>query len=425
MVNIDRKKAPNLGVINKLEFPPIERTTLLNGIAISKIEGCSQPVCNINIVIKRGAYLAKEVFIASATANLLCEGTKNYPGHKFAELLDFYGIITNSTVTLFETRISLRTLSKHINVAIMVLGEMILNPEFSTENFKLEMEQSKEGLKIANERVNYLAQKEFLQLLFGREHKYGRLNSIESLKNVKLSDIKGFHKEHYTASNFAIYLAGNVPENAVTLLNKTFGDLPIINSKEIAYEPVKDVTQHYSYIKKKDAKQSAIFIGKTLVPYSHEDFPAIYFLNVVLGGYFGSRLMTKLREEMGITYGINSYIIPRKESSELYISTEVKSEATEDGKEAIFQVISDLQEIEVGQDEIMNVRNYILGNLANLFDSSFSVTNQLLTLEYANSNLDNFNKIIEMTRTITPKMLKETAIKYLDKSQFVCAIAGS
>lgn len=424
MIKIDRTQAPALGEIKKLNFPPIVTTTLANGIDVSEVVGCSQPVCNISFVIKRGAYVAKEVFIASATANLLSEGTINHPGNKLPELLDYYGITVSPNATLYDTRITLRTLSKHIKVAIELLAEMILTPEFSEENFQVEIDQSSEGLKIANERVNYLAQKEFLKLLFGRHHKYGRLNSIDSLKKVTLADIKSFHKENYKPGYFKIYLSGDIPNNAVELLNSAFSFIESTPTEETHYESIEPVVEHYSYITKRDAKQSAIFMGKSLVAHNHADFPSLYFLNVVLGGYFGSRLMTKLREEMGVTYGVSSYIIPRKGGSDLYISSEVKAEATEEARHAVIEVIKTLQEKEISNDELINVRSYIMGNIANLFDSSFAVTNQLLTLEYAGSNLDSFNRIIDEAKNITPKTIQETAIKYFDTTEFVCAIAG-
>lgn len=165
-------------------------------------------------------------------------------------------------------------------------------------------------------------------------------------------------------------------------------------------------------------------MGKTLVPHNHPDYPSLYFLNVVLGGYFGSRLMSKLREEMGITYGVSSYIIPRKEATELYISTEVKSERTQEAVTAIKETIKELQTNEIDAEELQNVRNYIFGSMASLFDSTFAVSNQLITLDYAGSTLDNFNKIIQKAHTISSKEIKEVSLKYLETDLMVCSIAG-
>lgn len=424
MEKIDRTKAPKLGEIEKLNFPPIIHKELKNHIKITKTLGCSQPVCSITLVIKRGTYVAKEMFSATATANLLCEGTLQHPGQKLPELLDFYGITVSPVTTLFDTRITLRTLKKHIDIAVELLAEMALFPEFSDENFANEIEQSIEGLKISKERVNYLAHKAFLKLLFGKSHKFGRINSLASVKKVTVNDLKLYHKTHYKASNFQIYLAGDLPENTIELLNKSFGSLPIESDKDIDYQKVKEPSLLYTFTNKRAANQSAIFMGKTLVAHNHPDYPSLYFLNVILGGYFGSRLMTRLREEMGITYGVSSFIIPRKEATELYISTEVKSERTQEAVTAIKEVIRELQANVVGADELKNVRNYIFGSMASFFDSTFAVSNQLITLDLAGSSLDNFNKIIHKARTITPKEIKEVAIRYLDTNLLVCSVAG-
>lgn len=424
MGKIDRTTAPKLGEIERLNFPPINHNELSNGIKVVQTVGCSQPVCSITLVIKRGTYVAKEVFAATATANLLCEGTLNYPGHKLPEILDFYGITVSPVTTLFDTRITLRTLKKHLNIAVELLAEMALNPEFSDENFANEIEQSIEGLKISKERVNYLAHRAFLKLLFGKSHKFSRINSLNSVKKVTVDDVKQYHRTHYKASNFRIYLAGDLPNNTIDLLNKSFGSLTNESSEKIIYQKVKEPKTLYSFTNKQAANQSAIFMGKTLVPHKHPDYPSLYFLNVVLGGYFGSRLMSKLREEMGITYGVSSYIIPRKEATELYISTEVKSERTQEAVAAIKETIKDLQINEIDNEELKNVRNYIFGSMASFFDSTFAVSNQLITLDFAESNLDNFNKIIHKAHTITSKEIKEVAVKYLDTNLLACSVAG-
>lgn len=425
MGKIDRTIAPKLGEMAKLIFPPIHIEQLSNNIQVTKTVGCSQPVCSITMVIKRGTYVAKDVFTATATANLLCEGTEKYPGLKLPEMLDFYGITVSPVTTLFDTRITVKTLSKHITVAIELLAEMILHPEFSEENFANELEQSIEGLKISSERVNYLAHKAFIKLLFGKSHKFARLNSLKSVKNVTIEELRLYHQTHYKASNFQIYLAGDVPQNATELLDLAFGKLQNSNHQEVKFQEVKTQTALYTFTKKSNATQSAIFMGKSLIAHNHEDYPSLYFLNVVLGGYFGSRLMSKLREEMGITYGINSYIVPRKDAAELYISTEVKSERTQEAVLAIKEVINHLQTSNIDQEELKNVRNYIFGNMASFFDSSFAVTNQLITLDFAGSKLDNFNKIIEKAHTITPEEIREMAIRYLDTTKMVCSVSGN
>ena len=54
----------------------------------------------------------------------------------------------------------------------------------------------------------------------------------------------------------------------------------------------------------------------------HEDYAYLRIVNTILGGYFGSRLMSNIREDKGYTYGIGSNITTLKNASFISISTQ-------------------------------------------------------------------------------------------------------
>ena len=83
------------------------------------------------------------------------------------------------------------------------------------------------------------------------------------------------------------------------------------------------------HIAKEGALQSAIRIGRVCFNSHHRDYHQLKFLSVVLGGYFGSRLMSNIREDKGLTYGIGSMCVHHEESGYFSISTEVKGEGTQ------------------------------------------------------------------------------------------------
>lgn len=52
------------------------------------------------------------------------------------------------------------------------------------------------------------------------------------------------------------------------------------------------------------AVQSSIRIGRLLFGRNHPDYVGMQVVAMLLGGYFGSRLMQNLREANGFTYGV-------------------------------------------------------------------------------------------------------------------------
>ena len=71
-----------------------------------------------------------------------------------------------------------------------------------------------------------------------------------------------------------------------------------------------------------------LLVGKILFNKTHSDYHSMHVLNTVFGGYFGSRLMTNIREDKGYTYGIGSGITSLQHSGYFFISTEVGVDVT-------------------------------------------------------------------------------------------------
>jgi predicted Zn-dependent peptidase len=119
-----------------------------------------------------------------------------------------------------------------------------------------------------------------------------------------------FYRNYYHSGNCIIFAAGKISDTTIKSLNEIFGKkdwqkTKSLNGKEINFELRSD--KKY-FVPKEGALQSAIRIGKRIIDKRHVDFHPLMVLNTVLGGYFGSRLMSNIREDKGFTYGIGSML---------------------------------------------------------------------------------------------------------------------
>jgi predicted Zn-dependent peptidase len=122
------------------------------------------------------------------------------------------------------------------------------------------------------------------------------------------------------------------------------------------------------HITKEGAVQTAVRIGSTTINKRNPDYPGLKFLNVILGGYFGSRLMKNLREDKGYTYGIHSIVSSFDKSGLWMISTEAGREHTARAVEEIKKEINLLMKQPVPADEIEVVGSYMAGELVRSFE---------------------------------------------------------
>lgn len=140
------------------------------------------------------------------------------------------------------------------------------------------------------------------------------------------------------------------------------------------------------FIAKEGAVQSAIRIGRRLFNRNHPDYPGMAVLNTVLGGYFGSRLMSNIREDKGYTYGIGSALVSMKQEGYFFISTEVGADVTIPALTEIL-VIRLFSRQFVDEEELEMVRNYMRGTFIKGIESAFRLAGSEPVASFARSGL--------------------------------------
>ncbi|HBZ21874.1 MAG TPA: insulinase family protein, partial [Bacteroidales bacterium] len=165
-------------------------------------------------------------------------------------------------------------------------------------------------------------------------------------------------------------------------------------------------------IKKKGAVQTAIRIGSSSINKRHPDYPGMKFLNVMLGGYFGSRLMKNIREEKGLTYGIHSSVSSFNLSGFKLISTEVGRENTGRAIDEIYREINRLLTEPVSKNELEVVRKYMSGEMVRMFDGPFAIAESFKAVWEFGLDLNYFVGMMDKIRTITSDEIIRLANTY-------------
>ena len=162
-----------------------------------------------------------------------------------------------------------------------------------------------------------------------------------------------------------------MPKNWEAILNEYLGTWKLKKASSVQ-EYSSKVKNDKIHIAKEGALQSAIRIGRVCFNSHHRDYHQLKFLSVVLGGYFGSRLMSNIREDKGLTYGIGAICVHQEESGYFSISTEVKGEGTQLALQEIYFELRRLREELISDEELSLVKNYIIGQILNSADGPFA-----------------------------------------------------
>lgn len=427
MTNIDRTIAPEVKTIKELKLREPEQIVFPNNNSCFLWHDDKNELLKIDIVIAAGSIAQKKTMTAYFTSKLLKEGNQTKSSSKIADIIDFHGAHMEFQVDKDEMTATLFCLKKHAEKLIPLFSETLYQPIFPEEEITQLKTIEKAKLSINTEKMEYLTAIRFNQEVFGQEHPYGWTPSIEAIESIERKNIIDFHQENILQKNADIYVSGAYDDEIIQFLEKHFGK-QIITKKETSQNtPFLLAASADSQIlqEKPNAIQSAIRIGNTTINKTHPDHFYLYFTTVLLGGYFGSRLMKKIREEKGYTYGIGSLYQTLKDSGVFLIATQVNNKYTADTIKCIFEEMERLKKESISTEELNTVKAYINGSLLRKFDSVFSLTKLYEKNRLHGLNLSYFSSLMSKTNTIDTKTINAIAAKYFDKNQLKIVISGN
>jgi predicted Zn-dependent peptidase len=242
---------------------------------------------------------------------------------------------------------------------------------------------------------------------------------------VTSEELKAFHKRFYNAGNCTIVVSGKIEPTVLSLLQRHFGgsDWAGQPAEKVVYQP-QPISELKTRVPVEASVQSAIRIGKTLFNKSHPDYHKLNFLNTLFGGYFGSRLMSNIREEKGYTYGIYSSLHSMLNGGYFGIGTEVGVDVCDAAVKEIYHEIGRLQQEAIPKQEVELVRNYLLGRLQSSLDGPFKISALFKGLLIYDLNIDYIYALIDTINTVTAADLQDLAIKYLNVDEMHEVVVG-
>jgi predicted Zn-dependent peptidase len=303
---------------------------------------------------------------------------------------------------------------------------MLLKPTFPQEELDILLSNKKQSYLVNNQKVGFIARNRFLAMIVGKDHPYGRYNEEQDFAELKKNDLLDFYEKNYSFDTARIIVSGKIEQDLIDKLEKEFGSIKIQKSKiieKINYEE-QPFHEHLQTIEVSSAVQNALRIGLKTIDKNHSDFHALKIVNTIFGGYFGSRLMTNIREDKGYTYGIGSGIAAHKNASFFFISSEVKSENSQDAIREILHELDVLQTKKIESEELMLVKNYIQGVFQRSFDGTFAQADRFKDLLLWNLDYNYYTEFIEKVKNIDESEIRRIASTYLKSESLFTLVVG-
>lgn len=360
--------------------------------------------------------------VASLVNGLLLSGTKTKNSIEIHEAINSLGGYVESGVSNENAVFSIYALRENILPIARIIADAIQHCEFKESEIEELINDRKQKFKVGLEKVSVLAQRALKQRLFSNSETYGQVGQLEDYDAIKRQDIVDFHLENYLSGLNRLVLVGDFNQDSIDAFMDIFSswNTPKTPQFEADFVNLKGTV----HVEKDGAVQTAVRLARHLFNKRHEDYHDFIILNTILGDYFGSRLMSNIREDKGYTYGIGTLVSEMQESGYFMIATEVGKDVKDATLKEIHYEMDRLKTELVPQEELELVKNYLLGQLLKSADGPYSMMDLYLSVEIQNLDLDFYNEAISKIRSITSERIQELANKYLNWDDFTVITAG-
>ncbi len=428
---LDRKVAPHTQDLVQPTLPDFTTETLDNGLKVHVLHFPHYDFIKIEVAFQVGRPEESQRLVSYMAPRLMREGVPSMDSAAIAEHFDYFGTTMGAWSWLDASGFALNGLSKHAKETIPVFADILLRPTFPQKDLDVLVETHIQALQVELEKPETITYRELTERLFGAQHPLGYNSTEADYRALNTGILADFHREYLDLSDAYFFVSGNITPEIMAVLNQCCGQFPLKKEKRPPRSippPAPNWPKNKNKLVKivrPDSLQAAVKMGRLLFNRLHPDFYDIQILNTILGGYFGSRLMSNIREEKGYTYNIYSGIDTYYDHGYLYIATEVNGDKADATRRAIKAEMKKLREQLIDEDELFMVRNYMLGALLNGMDGPLNMAALMRAMVFERNGADGLQRQLEALHSITPERIRELAQQYLDMDDFMTVVVCS
>ena len=398
---------------------------LPNGRPLYCFQNNALELTKLDLTFEAGSCLQSHKSQAHGANQLLAEVTKCHNPQQVAELLDFRGIVVEKMTDVCVGNVSFYFLRRYAEELFPLIREMFDAPLVTQPLFDAYRAKRRQQLLLGMQKTAYVARNKFYEALYGFNHPLGTYAQPTDLDLLTADRLSGFMCRHYHLDSAHMVLSGYVDDALLALADQHLS--PTLVEQVHATVLPRPMPSHQGSATigcpMDNAVQSTLRIGRILpLEWHQEEYARFMVLNTVLGGYFGSRLMSNIREDKGYTYGIYSTTQVYRGSIVFYITADVAAEATQAAVAEVYKEIDRLKQEPVPDEELERVRNYMMGDFIRSIDGAFEISERYRQMAATAVDDRLTTLLLDAVATVTPAQLQELAQTYL--ADLVTVVAG-
>jgi len=363
--------------------------------------------------------------LAHFIEHMVFKGTERRSAEAIAREMDSVGGMLDAFTSKEQICFNAKVLDEHLPIAFDVIADLILRPNFDSEDVTKEQQVILEEIKMDMDNPEYLLHEVFTRG-FWPQHALGRpiLGTPETVKNFNRQVLKTRFASWFAPDHLVVTAAGNVThEQVLDLVNREFGHLQPSGQHAPHIAPRTEAPIHLE--KKRDLEQVHLCVGVPSVPLGHEDRFGVAVLNNLLGGGMSSRLFQNIREKRGLAYAVFSEITPYSDAGMLTVYAGSAKETVGQVLDLIVSEFRDLKKSLVTEEELTRSKNHLKGSLMLSLESTSARMSNLARQELYFRRFYSLDEILDSIEAVTREQLQSLARQYFRAEDTAVTVLGN
>ena len=409
------------------ELRDIKKHVLPNGLVVITETMPHVRSVSVGVWVRNGSRRESvdENGLAHFIEHMVFKGTERRSAEAIAREMDSVGGMLDAFTSKEQICFNAKVLDEHLPIAFDVIADLILRPNFDSEDVKKERQVILEEIKMDLDNPEYLLHEIFTRG-FWPEHALGRpiLGTPETVKKFNRETLNARFKSWFAPDHLVVTAAGNVThEQVLALVTSEFGHLHAVGHHEAHIAPRTRAPIHLET--KRDLEQVHLCVGVPSVPLGHEDRFGVAVLNNLLGGGMSSRLFQNIREKRGLAYAVFSELTPYSDAGMLTVYAGSAKETVGQVLDLIVNEFRDLKESPVTEEELARSKNHLKGSLMLSLESTSARMSNLARQELYFRHFYSLDEILASIEVVTREQLQSLAQQYFRAEDTAVTVLGN
>jgi zinc protease len=416
--------------LKKIPIPNVATYTLPNGIKLYLLEDHELPTIGGTIRVRTGNLLepADKVGLAEIMGVVMRSGgAKGKTGDQLDEELENMAASVETSIGETSGSVSFSTLKENTDQVLSVFKDVLTAPQFRQEKIDLAKSELRSEIARRNDDAHGIATREFSDIVFGKDSPYGWQIQYSTLDHITRADVIAFYQRYFFPANMLMAVWGDFSTAEMQeKLTKLFADWNYTQPPVPPFPAVREKARPGIYLAKKDDVTQTFFIeGHLGGKLSDKDFPALEVMADIMGGGFQSRLMQRVRRELGLAYEISAEWGANYDHPGLFeIGGSTKSVSTGQTLQAIKEQVERIRSAEVTDDELETARQTALNSLVFAFDTRSKTLSRVLNYEYYGYPKDFIDRYQKGLEAVTRADVLRVARDYVHPGDMTIVAVG-